>query len=86
MVISFAGKQYDVRSIQIEPGRLRLGDIILGPGGNLLLVQTIQRNCPIWESNRRTESHYILETDSHEIVPVRTLPPKMKVFRPRKAA
>lgn len=84
MVITFDHQRFEVRVAQIKPSQLRLGDILLGPGGNLLKVCTIQRGCPIWESNRRTENHYILETENHEMVPVRTMPEQIRVFRKKR--
>lgn len=81
MQITFEGQKLDVRSLDVKPGRLRIGDILLGPNGMLLKTVTVQKGCPVWESNVRTENHYIFETEDHQLIPVRKLSESVHIFR-----
>ena len=83
MNIKFRGNVLDCRKVVTSPGRFRLGDIVLGPEGNLLEVKTIQKDCPIFESMTRTKCVVVFETESGACVPVNGIAGTFTVFRRR---
>ncbi len=82
MQIQFAGDILECRQIDTEPSRFKLGDIVVGPNGNLLKVITVQKDCPMWESTRRVFTAFLFETETHTKVPVRNLHGTFHVLRP----
>lgn len=86
MQIKFADEILECKQIETKPTFLRLGDILTGPEGMLLKVITVQKNCPMWESNRRTFLALLVETEDNTKIPLRNLTGKIEVLRPKKAA
>lgn len=85
MTITFGKVKFECRQVHTYPSRLRIGDMIVGPKGILLRVITVQPGCPCWESNRKTFTAVLLETEDHTVIPIR---PENKVtaLRPRKVS
>lgn len=78
--VKFAGQTINVRSKEVLPSRMKCNDLVMVKGAMLKLV-TVQHGCPIWESNTRTDSVYLFETESGAKVPVRNLAGKFTVMR-----
>jgi hypothetical protein len=86
MNITFANESLNCRSIETYPSRLKIGDILPGPDGVLLKVLTVQPGCPMWESNRKTFVQLLLETEDHEMIPLRGPENKVEAYRPKRKA
>lgn len=84
MKINYAGKVIDCRQVETYATRLRINDFLVGPGGVLLKVLTVQPGCPVWESNRRTKTAVLVETEDHTKIPLSEFSTSVKVLRPRK--
>jgi len=81
--IRFNGKTVEVKQINTYAGRCRLNDLIVGPQGILLKVVTVQPDCPVWESNRKTFTAMLVQTEDGISIPLRPSG-KISVLRPRK--
>lgn len=81
MNIKFRGKIESCRRISTTPGRFKLGDIVMGPNGMLLEVKTVQRDCPVWESNNRSKCVVVFETEDGTCVPVDNISGNYTLFR-----
>ena len=85
MNIQFAGEVLNCRTLETSCGRFKVNDILTGPDGMLLKVVTVQKGCPMWESNRRTFTQLLLETEDHELIPLRAPITNTPVYRPKAA-
>lgn len=83
MIIQFGTKAIDTRHMDVATGSIRNGDLI-HVNGELLEVLTIQRDCPMWESNRRTFTMFTCKDASNHTLPVRDLYGVVEIFRPKK--
>ena len=82
MIVKFAEKELQVRAHETYPSRLRPTDLLIGPGGSLLEVLTVQSNCPIWESNRTTICAVLVRTEQNKLIPLNgVLSGKVKIYR-----
>ena len=84
--ITFAGQLLQCRKVHTYPSRFKLGDILIGPGGNLLKVVTVQCNIPVWEDNHKVKTAVVFETQDKTIVPVPGINGVFDILRPRKVA
>ncbi len=80
-MIKFRDQVLRCRNLKTYPSRFKLGDLILGPGGQLLEVVTVQRDCPIWESNHKTKTAVVFLTENKQLVPVDDLKGQFDVYR-----
>ncbi len=83
MKIKFRDQIINCRQVKTTPSHFKLGDIVMGPGGNLLEVKTVQNDCPVWESNTRTKCAVVFETDARVMIPVPGISGTFTVFRKR---
>lgn len=82
MNITFADKVIKCRTVKTCPSKFKLRDLLIGPGGTLLQVVTVQKDCPIWEDSRKTKTAVVFETEDHTIVPVSEMHGYYEVLRP----
>ena len=83
MNVQFGTKQVPAKHLDLATGSIRNGDLI-ALNGELLEVVTIQRDIPMWESNRRTFTMFTCQDAEKHMVPVRDLYGVVEVFRPKK--
>ena len=83
MNVKFGNNLIEARHTQMATGSIRNGDLI-HLNGELLQVVTIQRDIPMWESNRRTFTMFTCQDAEKHMVPVRDLYGVVEVFRPKK--
>lgn len=83
MNVKFNGKSMEVRQLNTYAGKTRLNDLIVGPQGILLKVVTVQTDCPVWESNRKTFTAMLVQTEDGIQIPLRPSG-KISILRPRK--
>lgn len=84
MMISFAGEKLDCRQKRVLAGQIKTQDIVQMPGGILVKCVTKQANCPIFESNTKTVTVYLFETETGVKFPARELSGEYTVLRRRK--
>lgn len=84
MIVSFKGKTFEVRTCEgVLPTRLKPNDFIMVQG-QMVRVETVQPNCPVWESNRATKLMVLFETESGVKFPVDNLSGTYDVLRIKK--
>lgn len=84
MKIKFSGEVLNCKQIETYPSRARIGDLLVGPAGRLFKVLTVQPGCPVWESNTKTFCAVLVESETHETIPLRDFAGKVSLLRPRK--
>lgn len=83
MNVSFGTETINARHMDVATGSIRNGDLI-HLNGELLRVLTVQRDCPMWESNRRTFTMFTCQDADNHMIPVRDLYGVVEIFRPKK--
>jgi ASC-1-like (ASCH) protein len=83
MNIKFGERFVNARHMDLATGSVKTGDLIHF-NGELLEVVTVQRDCPMWESTRRTFTMFTCKDASQHMVPIRDLYGVVEVFRPKK--
>lgn len=86
MNIRFGNKTVDARIVRTYPSKFKLGDFIIGPSGEPLEIVTVQKDCPLWESNTKTKTVVIFKSATGTIIPVNGLSGVFEVMRPRRMA
>jgi hypothetical protein len=79
--IKFHDKVLKCRHVKTYPSRFRLGDLLIGPGGMILEVVTVQSDCPIWESKYKTKTAVVFRTESGQIIPISEMKGEFDVYR-----
>lgn len=83
MKIAFRDEILNCKQMVTTPGRIHPGDLMELPEG-LLIVETVQPGCPIWESNREFFCAVLVQTESGTKIPIRNLPSSVAILRPKK--
>ena len=83
MNIKFGNKEVDARHLALATGSVKCGDLMVTPKG-MVEVITVQRNVPIWESNRRTITMFTTRDADGHVIPMRDIYGVVEIFRPRK--
>lgn len=83
MNIKFGNEVIDARHLSLATGSVRNGDLLVVNGKGYRVI-TIQRDCPIWESNKRTITMFTVEDEEKHVIPMRDIYGVVEVFRPRK--
>lgn len=79
--IRFRDEDIRVRNIHTRPSRFKLGDILLGPGGMMLKVVTVQPAVPYIENINHYKTVVIFETEDKQLVPVNGMDGEYDVYR-----
>lgn len=71
MNITFGNKVINCRAVpNTLPSKFKLDDIILLKGGTPVKVVTVQRDCPVWESNRACKTVVIFQDADGQLIPI----------------
>jgi hypothetical protein len=81
--VKFGDHFVNAKHMDVATGSIRNGDL-LNLNGEILEVVTVQRDCPMWESRRRTFTMFTCKDAEQHMVPIRDLYGVVEIFRPRK--